>query len=106
MIRFSAVVAQFGDLREPELHDWIARGWVHPDPADEGDFEFADIDIARVSLIRDLRHVMAVDEETMPVVLGLLDQVYDLRRTLRRVLRALDDQPASARAAVVAALRR
>ncbi len=100
MIHFTAVVALFTDLPEPELHAWIARGWVRPEREASGDWVFADIDIARIRLVHDLRRQLDIDEETLPVVLSLVDQVYDLRRALRTVMDAIESQPEPVRAAV------
>ena len=41
--------------------------------------------MARVRLIQELRDDMQVNEEALPVVLSLLDQLYDLRRRLREL---------------------
>jgi chaperone modulatory protein CbpM len=103
MMQLTAVVALFADLAEPELTGWIARGWVRPEEAGSGPV-FHDIDIARVRLIHDLRVAMRIDDETIPVVLSLLDQVYDLRAGLRAVLRAVEAQPAPVRDAILAAI--
>ena len=82
-MHITAVLALFADLPEAELTSWITRGWVLPDPASaaagSAQWEFHDIDIARVRLIHDLHRAMAIDEATMPLVLSLLDQIYDLR---------------------------
>jgi chaperone modulatory protein CbpM len=104
MMRFTAVVALFPDLRETELHAWVERGWVRPEGV-EPDWVFQEIDIARVRLIRDFRHEMAVPEETMPLVLSLLDQVYTLRGQIHAIARAVEGQPEAVRAAIVAAIR-
>ena len=104
-MQLTSVLALFADLEETELSVWIARGWVLPEEADSG-WEFGEIDVARVRLIHDLRHGMAVGEDTMPVVLSLLDQVYELRGTLRTLMRALETQPEPVRSTVLAALRR
>ena len=105
MMRFTAVVALFPNLRESELHAWVERGWVRPEGHDP-DWVFQDIDVARVRLIRDFRQTMAVPEDTMPLVLSLLDQVYTLRGQMRAVARAVEGQPDDVRAAILAALRR
>jgi len=103
-MRIDAVVGLIGDLDTVELTGWVERGWVQPDAA--GDFwEFHEIDIARIRLIRDLRRGMDVGEDAIPVVLSLLDQVYELRGQLRRMVDALGEQPQEVRAAIVAALR-
>ena len=103
MMQIAAVVALFRDLPEPELTGWIERGWVLPDTVEAG-WVFHDIDVARVRLIHDLRRDLAVDEDLMPLVLSLLDQVYDLRGRLRAVLRAVEAQPEPVRAAIKAAM--
>ena len=114
-MRITSVVALFADLPEAELMTWIARGWVQPDQADPnqsdpsqggGGWEFREIDVARVRLIHDLDRSMEIGEETMPLVLSLLDQVYALRGTLRALLRGLEAQPEDVRTAMLAALRR
>ena len=104
MMRLTAVVAMFPDLRETELHSWVERGWVRPE-GDEPDWVFQEVDVARVRLIHDFRHAMAVSEETMPLVLSLLDQVYTLRGQMRAFARAVESQPETVRAAILAALR-
>jgi len=103
-MQIDAVVAVIGDLDAIELTGWVERGWVQPDAAGEV-WEFHEIDVARIRLIRDLRRGMEVGEDAIPVVLSLLDQVYELRGQLRRMVDALGSQPQEVRAAIVAALR-
>jgi len=103
-MRITAVVALFPDLPEPELTAWVERGWVRPD-ASGSEWLFEDIDVARIRLIRDLRYAMAVQEEVIPLVLSLLDQVYALRGQMRSVARAVESQPETVRQAILAALR-
>jgi chaperone modulatory protein CbpM len=103
MMRLTAVVALFSDLAEPELVAWVERGWVRPERSG-GDTVFHDIDVARIRLIHDLRSAMQIDDETIPLVLSLLDQVYDLRAGLRAVLRAVNAQPAPVREAILSAI--
>jgi chaperone modulatory protein CbpM len=103
MMRFSAVLGLFPDLAEPELLGWVERGWVRVEGIPP-DWAFQEIDVARVRLIRDFRHDLAVPDDTMPLVLSLLDQVYALRGQMRAVASALEGQPDSVRAAVLAAL--
>lgn len=100
-----AVTALFTDLPDLELISWVERGWVHPDSVEAG-FTFREIDVARVYLIHDLRREMDVPEDTIALVLSLLDQVYDLRSRLRTVLRAVEQQPQDVRDALRTALER
>jgi chaperone modulatory protein CbpM len=104
MMRVTAVIALFPDLREAELLSWVERGWVRPEGT-EPDWIFQDIDIARVRLIHDFGRAMAISEETMPLVLSLLDQVYTLRGQIRTLARAVEGQPEPVRQAILSALR-
>jgi len=99
-----AVTALFPDLPEFELTRWIERRWVLPEQGATG-VVFQEIDIARVRLIHDLSRDMAVAEDTMPLVLSLLDQLYEVRRAMGLLLRALEQQPNEVREAVVTAVR-
>ena len=104
MMRFEMVVALFPDLEAPELADWVARGWIMPQGSSRVDWAFAEIDVARIRLIRDLRLRMELQEDALTLVLSLLDQIYGLRGTLQTMVRALDEQPAAVREAVLSAI--
>jgi chaperone modulatory protein CbpM len=99
----AAVVALFPGLTLVELTAWVERGWVIPDAAGNV-LEFREIDVARVRLIRDLRGGMELGEDTVPLVLSLLDQVYELRSRLKAVLRAVEAQPPEVQSAILARL--
>ncbi len=101
----TAVVALFSGLSEVELITWVERGWVIPDDAGAS-LEFHEIDVARVRLIHDLRHGMDIGEDAVPLVLSLLDQVYELRSRLKSVLHAVEAQPGDVKIAILAALDR
>ena len=83
-----------------EVERWIERAWVVPDRSDGG-YVFTEADVARVMLVCDLRRDLAIDEDAIPVVLSLLDQVYALRRSLRRLGAAVDALPDAERRAVL-----
>jgi chaperone modulatory protein CbpM len=101
MIDFDAVIRLVGDLRTEELTRWIEESWVRPE-SDARGYVFHEVDVARIRLIRELRDELAIDEEAMPLVLQLLDQVYMLRRRLRLVCDAIETQPAEVRTALLA----
>ena len=62
--------------------------------------------MARVYLIRSLRHDLGLRDDALPIVLRLVDQLYDERRRLRRLREALDrTMPDDVRRAVLHALR-
>ena len=103
MMDVTAVAALFSDLTQVELITWVDRGWVIPDAAGSG-FEFHEIDVARVRLIHDLRHDMDIGEDAVPLVLSLLDQVYELRSRLKSMMRAVGAQPRDVQLAILAAI--
>lgn len=88
MISLEVLVTRMAGLQREDLERWISNQWVRPDGL-PGAYQFREIDVARVTLIRELRDDMRIDEDTLPVVLSLLDQVYDLRRRLRDLSDAL-----------------
>ena len=102
MIRIDSLIAQFPDLEPDEVIGWVERHWVTPDLDETETWVFTEIDVARVRLIYDLRRDLDIAEDTVPVMLSLLDQVYDLRRTLKAVTRAVERQPDEVRAAIYA----
>lgn len=71
-------------LDAEDLRRWIDNAWVRPD-GEPGQYRFQDIDVARLRLIVELKNDLGVDEGAMPVVLSLLDQLYDTRRRMRRL---------------------
>src|SRR5262245_25642725 len=96
MIGFDELVRRFAGLNASELSRWVENRWLLPETASENGGErwvFHEVDVARVELILDIRREFAVDDEALSLVLGLLDQVYSLRRQMRRLCDALEQQP-------------
>ena len=107
MIGHDELVRRFAELNSHELARWIENRWVVPEHAAEsegGHWVFHEVDVARVELILHIRREHAVDDEAMSLVLGLLDQVYSLRRQMRRLCDALEQQPPEVRDAIRRAL--
>ena len=96
MRTMSELLVEIGTIEETEVRSWIAEAWVHPEGGG-AEFRFTETDVARVRLIRELRHDLAVEEETLPVVLSLLDQLYATRRRLRALSEAVAAEPAETR---------
>ena len=101
MRTLSEVVTIVGRVDRVELTQWVELGWVTPEARDPQEPAFSDVDVARVCLICDLRHDLAVEEETMPLVLSLLDQIYTLRRQMNALAGALRQQPEDVRDAIL-----
>jgi len=99
MIAFEDLLHRFHGLDRREVARWVENRWVLPERRNDT-WIFHEVDVARVELIREIRHEYAIGDEALPLVLGLLDQVYDLRRQLRRMCDALAAQPAEVQAAI------
>jgi len=111
MIGRDELTRRFAELDGAELARWIANRWILPEdhgggeggPGDE-EWRFHEVDIARIELILEIRRDFAVDDETVSLVLGLLDQVYSLRRQMRRLSAAIECQPPEVQDAIRQAL--
>ena len=101
MRTLSEVVTLVGRVDRVELTQWVELGWVTPERHEREEPAFSDLDVARVCLICDLRHDLAVEEETIPLVLSLLDQVYTLRRQMNALTGAIRQQPEEVRDAIL-----
>lgn len=88
MISIELLITQQDGLQRQDLERWIVNEWVRPDDC-AGQYMFREIDVARVRLIRELRDDLQVNEDALPVVLSLLDQLYDQRRRMRELSDAL-----------------
>jgi chaperone modulatory protein CbpM len=97
------LLTRFAGLERTELTRWVENRWVLPDETG-GRWVFREVDIARVDLIIHVRQDFSVGDEAMEVLLGLLDQVYSLRRRLTRLADALAEQPPEVQAAIKRAL--
>jgi chaperone modulatory protein CbpM len=84
MIGIDVVIAEISGLTRQDLERWIANAWVQPDKL-AGAYAFREIDVARARLILEMRDEMEINEDALPVVLLLLDQLYDLRRQMRNL---------------------
>lgn len=104
-MKLEAITALFPDLDVIELTTWIEHRWVRPQHDNPDVWTFHDIDIARVRLIYDLRRNLDVPEDTLPMMLSLLDQLYDLRRKLSAVSTAIEDHPPELRDQILAIIR-
>ena len=105
-IGFTEVVARCS-ASEGELEEWIALAWVRPQrEGDDESWMFTEADVARIELICDLVHEMAIERDAVEVILPLVDRLYALRRELRALTRALEILPDEMRAEVLERLER
>ncbi len=103
MIGLDELTRRVAALDRVELERWIENRWILPDEKG-GRWLFHEVDIARVELIIEIRREFAVDDEALSLMLNLLDQLYSLRRQMRRLCDALECQPPEVQDAIRKAL--
>ena len=82
-----------------ELIGWVEQRWIKP--VRQGDaLLFDEADAARARLIGELRGDLSIDDEAMPVVLGLLDQLSSARRTMTALWDTLNELAPEAKPAL------
>lgn len=96
MIRETELIAQFTYLKREILLAWIEEGVIVPHRDDEG-YLFDRIDLSRVALCCDLHYRMGLEHASLPVILSLIDQLHDARHHLRKLTRAVTEQPEAIR---------
>jgi chaperone modulatory protein CbpM len=80
-----------GHLEAGTLEAWIEAGWLVPRGSGEAG-PFSEVDLARAQLIRDLEE-LGVNEEGIPIILDLVDQLHGLRQALRNLLSTINTPP-------------
>jgi chaperone modulatory protein CbpM len=104
MRRLDDVLAEV-HLSRAEVEAWIRDEWLRPARSGET-YLFDEADVARCRLIGELRRDLSMDDEAIPVILSLLDQIYALRHALSGLQDALHNASREAREEVAACLRR
>lgn len=103
MMSIEDLLAAVSALRRSDLERWISEELVTPQQ-DAGSLLFSDMDCARVRLICTLTYELEIDSGALPVVMSLVDQLYDTRQRLLSLTRAVKVQDEPVQAAIVAAM--
>lgn len=103
MMRVDDLVEAISALQRSDLEAWIREELVVPRQA-AGTLLFSDMECARVRLICTLQYELEIDPETLPVVLSLVDQLYDTRQRLLSLTAAVAEQDQAIQAAILAAM--
>ena len=98
------LIESVGHLEVAVLRRWIDLGWVLPHQDGES-LRFDASDVARVRLICELHYELRIEEDSLSVVLSLLDQLYAERCRLRALLSAVAAQPEAVRASIAARVK-
>lgn len=84
------------EASESEVRSYVTESWVLAEVRDDT-YYFDEADAARVKLILELKRDMAVNDEAVPVILNLLDQLYGMREVLEDIALAVERLPPSLR---------
>ena len=103
MMRVDDLVAAISALQRSDLEAWIREELVAP-RQEAGTLLFTDMECARVRLICTLHYELEIDADTLPVVLSLVDQLYDTRQRLLSLTAAVAAQDKAVQAAIIAAM--
>jgi len=105
MMGINELVAAISTLQRSDLETWIREELVAP-RHEVGTLLFTDMECARIRLICMLHYELEIDPETLPVVLSLVDQLYDTRERLLSLSAAVAAQDKDIQAAIIAAMSR
>jgi chaperone modulatory protein CbpM len=97
------IVAQINALQRSDLDVWISEELISPQD-DDGALVFSEMECARIRLICTLHYELEIEAETLPVVLSLVDQLYQTRRHLLRLTAAVAAQDEPVRTAILASI--
>ena len=104
MISIDDLVAAISSLQRSDIEAWIREQLVVPQH-EAGTLFFTDMESARVRLICMLHYELEIDVDTLPVVLSLIDQLYDTRQRLLSLTAAVAVQDKNVQAAIIAAMK-
>ena len=72
--------SQFCGVPHEIIITFIEENWISPRDVNNLDEE----DLARIRLIWELRHDFGVNDEAMPIILNLIDQLYRMHLELQK----------------------
>ena len=103
MMRVDDLVEAVSALQRDDLEAWIREELVTP-LHEAGAPLFTAMECARVRLICTLHYELEIDAQTLPVVLSLVDQLYDTRQRLLSLTAAVAAQDTDIQGAIIAAM--
>lgn len=103
MMRVDEIVEQIEALQRSDLEAWLSEELITPQE-DAGVLVFSEMECARIRLICTLHYELEIDAETLPVVLSLVDQLYQTRQQLLKLTVAVAAQDKAVQREILAAI--
>ena len=98
------VITTVTRLTPSRLTTFVKHEFLCPAQSESGPVYTA-TDLARIELICDLTEQFDLEGDALGVVLSLIDQLHGVRSELKRVMSAIEAQPAELRGRIIAALK-
>lgn len=98
MLTEQDLIARVSRLTVTRLRVFVSQGLIKP--VDQVRQSYTEADLARAALICNLEDELGFDEEDVPVLLNLIDQIHGLRSELRGFIEVIEDLPTETRATV------
>ncbi|MFA7413324.1 MAG: hypothetical protein WC048_02455 [Rhizobium sp.] len=103
MTRVDEIVEQIEALQRSDLDAWLGEELIKAQE-DAGVLVFSEVECARIRLICTLHYELEIDAETLPVVLSLVDQLYQTRQHLLKLTAAVAAQDEAVQKAILVAI--
>lgn len=105
MMNVEDLIDSISELQRSDLERWIEAELVNPH--DDGTaVVFTEVECARVRLICTLHYDLEIAADALPLVVSLIDQLYDSRQRFLALAKAVAQQDRPVRKAILqAALR-
>lgn len=103
MISIEDLVTAISALQRGDLETWIREELVLP-KQEAGALFFTDMECARVRLICTLHYEIDIEADTLPVVMSLVDQLYNTRQRFQSLTAAVAAQNKNVQAAIIATM--
>lgn len=101
MMREEEILEQIAALRRDDLASWIEGELIWPQE-EAGILLFSEKECARIRLICTLHYELEIASDALPVILSLVDQLYDTRQRLLSLAAAVAAQDETVRSAILA----
>jgi len=103
MLTEEDIVARVSRLTVTRFRVFVSQGLIKPEavrPEDVAPPGYSEADLARAALICNLEDEMGFNEDDVPVLLSLIDQIHGLRSELRGFVEAVEALPPEVRTTV------
>lgn len=98
MLTEEDVVARVSRLTVTRLRVFVSEGFIKPETDTQP--AYSEADLARAALICNLEDELGFDQEDVPVLLSLIDQIHGLRAELQGFVEVIEELPAETRTTV------